>query len=160
MSRQHNARETIRRTVLVASTSDLFLDILGTMIEQGGFRPAFCAQPEPASLSLTRTHPDLVLCDCEMLDTATNRLIAETLARGLPLLMTSPRGLSEIELDRLHLPDRARWLRFPIGHAEFRAALEEILPPPQPSAARAALPPARTGLDVVITVRALSSTRL
>ena len=159
MSRQYNARERIRRTVLVASTSDLFLDILGTMIEQGGFRPAFCAQPEPAPLSLTRTQPDLVVCDCEILDTATNRLIAETLARGLPLLMTSPRGLSEIELHRLHLPHRARWLRFPIGHAAFRAVLEEILAPPQPSAARAELPPVRTGLDVMVTVRALSSTQ-
>jgi hypothetical protein len=158
MSRQHNAREAMCRTVLVASTSDLFLDILGTMIEQGGFRPAFCAQPEPASLSLTRTQPDVVVCDCETLDTATNRLIAETLARGLPLLMTTPRGLSEIELDRLHLPHRARWLRLPIGRTAFRTVLEELLAPPQPSTARAELTPMRTGLDVMVTVRALSST--
>jgi DNA-binding response OmpR family regulator len=157
MSRQHNTRETIRRTVLVASTSDLFLDILGTMIEQGGFRPVFCAEPEPASLSLTRTQPDLVVCDCELLDTATNRLIAETLARGLPLLMTCPRGLSEIELDRLHLPHRAQWLRFPIGHAEFSTAIEELLAPPQPSVARTAALPARTRLEAMVTVRELSS---
>ena len=156
MSRQHNAC----KTVLVASTSDLFLDILGTMIEQGGFRPTFCAQPEPALLSLTRTRPDLVVCDCEILDTATNRLIAETLANGLPLLMTSPRGLSEIDLERLHLPDRTRWLRFPIGHAAFSAVLEEMLEPPRASStARAALPFARTGVDWAVTVRELSTTQ-
>ena len=130
MSRQPNARATRRRTVLVASSSDAFLDILGTMIEEGGFQPAFCLQPEPAPLSLTRTQPELVLCDCEILDLATNRLIAETLARGLPLLMTSPGGLSYSDVDRLHLPDRARWLRFPIGDAAFRAVLEETLAPP------------------------------
>ena len=159
MSRQPAACDTIRRTVLVASTSDLFLDIVGTMIEQGGFRPAFCAQPEPASLSLTRTRPDLVVCDCEILDAATNWLIAETLANGLPLLMTSPRGLFEIDLDRLHLPDRARWLRFPIGRAAFRAVLEQMLAPPRSSPARAALRRARTGLDWAVMVRELSSTQ-
>jgi hypothetical protein len=156
MSRHYNFPSAVARTVLIASTSDVFLDILGRMIEQGGFRPVFCTQPEPAALSLARTQPSLVVCDCEVLDTATNRLIAETLAHGLPLLMTSPRGLSEIELDRLHLPDRARWLRFPIGRVAFRAVLEELIALPAHSPA-AALPPARTGLDVVITVRALTA---
>lgn len=145
-----------RSTVLVASTSDVFLDIVGTMIEQAGFHPAFCIQPEPAPLSLARSRPRLVLCDCEILDHATNRLIAETLARSLPLLMTSPRGLSRVDLDRLHLPDRARWLHFPIGHAAFRAVLDGILAPPQHPVVSVAPLAAWGALEEENTVLALS----
>jgi hypothetical protein len=144
------------RTVLVASTSDVFLDIVGAMIEQAGFHPAFCIQPDPGSLSLARSRPGLVLVDCEILDNATNRLIAETLAHSLPLLMTSPRGLSQIDLDRLHLPDRTRWLHFPIGQAAFRAVLEGMLAPPQHPVVSVAPLAAWVVLEGAISVRPLS----
>ena len=157
MSRLATDRATSRRTVLVASTSDVFLDILGAMIEEGGFRPAFCLQPEPASLSLTRTQPELVVCDCEILDRATNRLIGETLARGLPLLMTSPRGLSHADLGRLHIPDRARWLRFPIGDDAFRLLLDETLAPLPHSVAPAPAPVSWARLDGIVRVHVVSN---
>jgi hypothetical protein len=136
--------------VLVASTSHVFLDILGTMIEGGGFQPAFCIQPEPAQLTLRRTHPALVVCDCEFLDGAMKRLIGESLARDLPLLMTSPQGLSHAELGRLYLPDRAQWLRFPIGDAAFRLLLEETLARLPSTFALAPRPDGSAGMDGIV----------
>lgn len=156
MSRLPSARATSRRTVLVASASDAFLDILGAMVEGSGFQPAFCLQPEPAALALTRTQPELVVCDCEILDGATNRLIAETLAQGLPLLMTTPRGLSDTDLGRLHLPHRAQWLRFPIGDSAFMALLEKTLAPLPRSVAPAVPPVPWLGLEGIVNVHVVS----
>ena len=52
-----------RGTVLVASGSSLFMNIVGDMLVDCGFTAAFPAESEAASLSVTRTQPALVICD-------------------------------------------------------------------------------------------------
>jgi len=54
-----------RGTALVASGSKLFMDIVGEMVADCDVGVAFPVTSEPAWLSVMRTQPSLVICDCD-----------------------------------------------------------------------------------------------
>ena len=126
MSRQL-IEQVNRGTVLVASTSSAFVDVVGEMIADCGFTLAAPVESEAPWLSLTRTQPVLVICDCNGPTTSVKRLIAEVVARRLPLLMTA--ALDEDHAGATILPDRVAWLAFPIALEAFRAAIDALLVP-------------------------------
>ena len=113
-------------TVLVASASDSFLDILGYMIRRCGLNPESCAADEPAESSLSRTHPCLVICDGDLPETAAARMITEVTAQRVPLLVSMPHGLSEHSVGVLPGVQR---LTFPVGQRAFASIVEALLEP-------------------------------
>jgi hypothetical protein len=115
-----------RGIILVASLSDSFQNILGHMIGRCGFTPAYCGEDEPASLSLSRTRPGLVVCDGDLPDAAASRLITEVTARRIPLLVSPAFGTSERDLG---VPVGAHRLTFPLGQIAFGAMVDELLEP-------------------------------
>ena len=141
MSQQLVEQVNRRGTVLLASTSSAFVDVVGEMITDCGFTPAVPAESEAPWLSLTRTQPVLVICDCNGSAVAVKRLIVEVVARRLPLLMTA--ALDDDHAGSTILPDRVAWLAFPMTLEAFRAAIDALLPPAR------ALEEALTGTPVI-----------
>jgi len=118
---------TPRGTVLVASASDSFLDIVGYMIGRCGFAPACCADDEPASISLSRTQACLVICDGDLPETTVSHMIAEVTARQIPLVVSVPFGA--LERDVAVLPGVQR-ISFPVGQKAFDLLMGDLLEPP------------------------------
>jgi hypothetical protein len=118
-----------RGTVLVASNSSVFINIVGDMLADDGFTIAFPAESEAAWLSVTRTQPAFVICDSGVSPTSINRLIAEVAARRLPLLMAWSHEEHDEYARGLVLPERVAWLAFPINCDAFRSTIDGLLPP-------------------------------
>ena len=118
-----------RGTVLVASSSSLFMNIVGDMLVDCGFTAAFPAESEAASLSVTRTQPALVICDSGVPEASIKRLIVEVVARHLPLLMAWSQEEHDEYAPGLVLPNRVAWLTFPIDRQAFRSTIDGLLPP-------------------------------
>jgi hypothetical protein len=123
---QSNELARSRGNILVASVSDSFLSILGHMIGRCGFVPAYCGEDEPASLSLSRTQPRLVVCDGDLPKAAASRLITEATARRIPLLVSPACATPEPDLP---VPAGAHQLAFPLGQMAFGAMLDELVEP-------------------------------
>jgi DNA-binding response OmpR family regulator len=128
MNRHVDGSMDSRGTVLVASDSSTFINIVGDMLVDGGFTVAFPAESEAAWLSVTRTQPALVICDSGVSQASLKRLIAEVAARRLPLLMAWSREEHDEYAQGLVLPDRVEWLAFPIHHDEFLATIDGLVP--------------------------------
>lgn len=126
MDRLAHSRIGNRGTVLVASSNDLFLDIVSGMVVDSGFAPASPVASEPAWLTLTRTHPCMVICDCDAPAPATQRLIAEATARGIPLVLSEQRAEQHIERT-LSFVHGVAWLTFPVSHEAFCGMLDALL---------------------------------
>lgn len=154
MSRHTNERPHARATVLLASDSGIFLDILSDMVGDCGFTPATPAPAEPPWLSVTRTQPAFVICDCGGLGARLKPLIAETVARGLPLLLASAAHDRDVS-QRWVLPPRVAWLAFPIDGAAFRALIDDLMTPTHGLRRTAALSVGGLSLDVGLTTRTL-----
>jgi hypothetical protein len=118
-----------RGTVLVASGSSLFMNIVGDMLVDCGFTAAFPAESEAASLSVTRTQPALVICDSGVPEANIEHLIVEVVARGLPLLMAWSQEEHDEYAPGLVLPNRVAWLTFPIDREAFSSTIDGLLPP-------------------------------
>ena len=136
MDRLAHSRIGNRGTVLVASRDALFLDIVSEMVVESGFASASPEASEPAWLSLTRTHPCIVICDCDAPAVPTQRLIAEASARGIPLVLSEQRIERQTEQrteehieHRLTLVHGVAWLTLPISHEAFCSMLDSLLPP-------------------------------
>jgi hypothetical protein len=126
MSQSHARSRDGRNTVLVASGSRVFIDIVGEMVAVSGRGIATSAHAEPAWLAVTRTQPALVICDCAGPEPEIKRLIGEVVARRIPLLMVAP--TDQPALARTWpLPDRVAWLEFPIARDLFHTTIDELL---------------------------------
>lgn len=118
-----------RGTVLVASSSSLFMNIIGDLLADCGFTTAFPAEAEASSLSVTRTQPVLVICDSSVPEASMKRLIGEVSARHLPLFLAWPRTEHDKYAPGFVLPERVAWLTFPIDREAFRSTIDALLPP-------------------------------
>jgi hypothetical protein len=145
-----------RGTVFVASGSKLFMNIVGEMVADCGLAVAFPVTSEPAWLSVMRTQPSLVICDCDAPAENLEGVIAEATTRHLPLLMAWSRTQHEQYAHGLVLPERVAWLTFPIDHKAFRATIDELLPEDVDSVHRLRLGGGGVQLDAAVRVRALS----
>lgn len=154
MSRHAEGRVDSRGTVLVASTSTLFMNIVGDMVATCGFTPAFPATAEAAWLSVTRTQPLLVIADCDGSEAAIKRLVVEASARRLPLLMA--RGQHGETVPHVLLPDGAAWLTLPMEQVAFQAMIDGLLPPAAAAVRRLTLAGAGVRVDAAIAVRTLA----
>lgn len=129
MRAHHDRRSDIRRsTILVTSNSLAFVQIVGDMVSSSRFTVAIMMPAEPAWLSLTRTQPVLVICDAGVPQDSVRRLITETLARRLPLLMLGMTEEQESARER-RLPTGVAWLPFPLARDVFESAIDELLTP-------------------------------
>ncbi len=129
MNRSADGFVDSRGVVLVASSSSLFMSIVGDMLTVCGFETAHPAASEAAWLSVTRTQPALVICDSGIPAATIKRLIAEVCTRHLPLLMAWPREEHDVHAAGLVLPDHAAWLTFPVDRDAFRATIDALVPP-------------------------------
>jgi DNA-binding NtrC family response regulator len=126
MDGHEHSRIRTRGTILVASGNDLFSAIVREMVVDSGFAPAAPAASEPAWLTLTRTQPCIVICDCDAPAATTQALIAEASARGIPLVMSEQHA--EHHIERALTLARVAWLRFPVSHEAFCVMLDALLP--------------------------------
>jgi len=113
--------------VLVASTNTDFAAAMGQMVIEAGFTPGFPARLEGPWLSITRTQPRVVICDCDAPVDRFHRLIAETLSRSVPLIMVhgAERSATSAELAPV---ERVTWLRLPVSPTEFRRIVRALVP--------------------------------
>ncbi|HEY9226429.1 MAG TPA: hypothetical protein VIP11_07285, partial [Gemmatimonadaceae bacterium] len=121
-----------RGTILVASPSGAFADIIGGMIEYNGFTPAYPAGAESASLSITRTQPCVVICDCDVPADSIRRLIFEASTRRVPLLLAGPLLADAPEWRGARartFGHRVEWLALPVSREDFGATLDSLAPP-------------------------------
>ena len=128
MDGHEHSRIGNRGTILVASRNGLFSDIVSEMVVDSGFAPASPVASEPAWLTLTRTQPCIVICDCDAPAATTQPLIAEASARGIPLVLSEQHAEHHIERT-LTLARGVAWLRFPVSHEAFCVMLDALLPP-------------------------------
>ncbi len=145
-----------RGTVLVASGSDLFMDIVRDMVADCGLAVVFPLTSEPAWLSVMRTQPSLVICDWDAQATNLAGVIGEAAARHVPLLMAWSRDRHEHYAPGLALPERVAWLTFPVGRDEFRSTIDALLAPDIDSVHHASFAVAGVGVGVGVRMRTLS----
>jgi hypothetical protein len=129
MQSQYGGRAENRGTILVASSHTLFTDLVGEMVARCGFTPAYPASNEPTWLSLTRTQPCIVICDCSAPADGIQRLITEASTRRIPLVLSDARMKQRADEGSLVLPVQVAWLTFPIARDAFAAMLEAVLLP-------------------------------
>jgi hypothetical protein len=80
-----------RGTILIASTDSTFLGIVGRMVVDSGFTPAYPADREAPWLSVTRTQPCIAICDWDAPVEQIQQLVSEACARHVPVAsLTSP----------------------------------------------------------------------
>jgi len=115
-----------RNIVLIASESGLFIDIVGGMAGECGFEVTAPAPAEPSWLSVTRTQPALVICDCTGPAPNVKRLVVEAVARGLPLLIVATPQERAVA-QSWPLPSCVAWLELPIAREPFRTAIADLM---------------------------------
>lgn len=142
-----------RGTILVAGNT-LFTDIVGEMVERSGFSPAYPAAEEAPRLSLTRTHPCVVICDCAAPGDGIQRLIAATASRRIPLVLSDTRMQQREDAETL--PPHVAWLTFPISQAAFSEMLDGLVPPSTDVVQSAAIRIAGVTIDAAVSMRPLS----
>lgn len=128
MQTQYGPAEN-RGTILVASSHALFTDLVGEMVGRCGFTAAYPAGREPSWLSLTRTQPCVVICDCSAPAEGIQRLITEASARQIPLVLSDARAKQRAEEGSLVLPQQVAWLTFPVTRDAFAALIDTVLQP-------------------------------
>lgn len=129
MQTHYNGPAESRGTILVASSHALFTDLVGEMVGRCGFTAAYPAGREPSWLSLTRTQPCVVICDCSAPADGIQRLITEASARQIPLVLSDARAKQRAEEGSLVLPQQVAWLTFPVTRDAFAALLDTVLRP-------------------------------
>lgn len=157
MDRHEGSRIRNRGTVLVVSRSDLFSDIISEMVVDSGFASASPVASEPAWLTLTRTEPCIVICDCDAPADNTQSLIAEASARNIPLMLSDRRFEHHIQRT-LTLARRLVWLTLPVTQAAFGALLDGLLPSTAYSQHRVAVSGPGMSMEAAFSVRALIGT--
>jgi hypothetical protein len=155
MNRDDDAIRRRHSVVLIGSGSSVFIDIVGDMIGECGFEVTTPAPAEPPWLSVTRTQPVLVICDCMGPELNVKRLIVETVARRLPLLIVAAVH-EQVVACTWPLPDCVAWLEFPIARDRFRTTIDELMTPRRTIMQRSLmLHGAGVTIETAITVRTL-----
>jgi hypothetical protein len=145
-----------RASALVVSGSDLFMNIVGDMVADCGLAVVFPLMSEPPWLSMMRTQPSLVICDCDRPAVSLKGVLGEASVRHLPLLMAWPRSRHDHYARGLALPERVAWLTFPVGHDAFRSTIDGLLAPKLDSVHGVRLAAPGVRLDAAVRVRTLS----
>lgn len=156
MDRTAGSRGGSRGVVLVASRSALFADIVGGMVSDSGFAPAFWAESEPAWLSITRTQPCIVICDCEGPRSDVQRLLSDASVRRVPVLLSRSQRGNEFE-PVLSIGQRVGWFAFPSTHDTFQATLDQLMPVVRPTIFRGTVGLMGMRADAALSVRTLSA---
>jgi hypothetical protein len=159
MQWQNVRRETNRGTILIASRNALFADIVGEMVARCGFAPAYLVGHEASPMSLARTRPCIVICDCAAPAEGIQLLIADASSQRIPVMLSDTRMLPSDDVDGLMLPERVAWLRLPISRHAFSAMLDELLPPPAEVIHEATASVAGITIDTAVSMRPLSLAR-
>lgn len=128
MSKGVVARVESLGMVLVASTDTVLAAAVGRMVSQSGFTPAFPTGFEGPWLSVTRTQPHVVICDWDAPVARLQRLIVETAARRVPLVIVHRTEPSPV-LPTLASVERVTWIKFPVSAATFGRVLADLMPP-------------------------------
>jgi hypothetical protein len=141
-------------TILIVSGSPVFADILSTMVVAAGFRAAYPAGTESVELTMTRTQPRLVICDCANAVNNIQRFLIEIASRGLPLMLCEPLDVPAIDRE-LATARRVVWFTLPISADAFRSLIDGLLDPILDEVHRVTASIAGIGLDAGIKVRPL-----
>jgi hypothetical protein len=102
-----DGRVESRGTILVASTNGLFMDDVGRMVADSGCTAAYSAALESPWVSVMRTQPRVVICDCDAPIQRVQRLIVEASLRRVPIA----------------------WLTLPVSQDAFCSMLDALVPP-------------------------------
>ncbi len=115
-------------TVLVASTNTAFATTVGQLVRDCGFAPAFPTEFEGPWLSLTRTQPRVVICDYDAQVGLVHRLIVESSARRVPLVVFHSAERSPAS-PAFAAVERITWLKLPVSPVVFGRVLRDLVPP-------------------------------
>jgi hypothetical protein len=127
---QNDGPAKTRGTIMVASSNALFTDIVGDMVVSCGFTPAYPVGQAESWLSLTRTQPCIVICDCAAPVEGIHHLISDASAPRIPLVLSDTRMQQRSDEPTLPMPRHVAWLTFPVSLEAFSAMLETLLPTP------------------------------
>jgi hypothetical protein len=141
-------------TILIVSRSAVFADVLSAMVVAAGFRPSFPAGTESAGLTMTRTQPRLVICDCSNAVDNIQRFLVEVSSRGLPLMLCEPLDVPAIDRE-LATARRVVWFTLPISRDAFRALIDGLLDPVLDEVHRVTASIGGIGIDAGMRVRPL-----
>jgi hypothetical protein len=156
MQWQNDGREPNRGTVLVASGNALFADIVGEMVARCGFAPAYLVGHEASPMSLARTRPCIVICDCAGPAEGLQRLIVDASSQRIPLVLSDTRMQQSDDVEALTLPQHVAWLTLPISRDAFSAMLDRLVPPPADVIHQATASVAGITIDTAFSIRPLS----
>lgn len=121
-------RDAMRRpAVLVASRDATFIDVVGTMVADAGFRPEFVGTDEPAWLTMLRTQPCVVVADRAAPVDGMPLLAAHATARRVPVLLLGPHANADVP-PTLAPRDEASGASLPAAGSAFPSAPDEPLP--------------------------------
>jgi hypothetical protein len=141
-------------TILIVSRSAAFADVLSTMVVAAGFRPSFPAGTESVALTMTRTQPRVVICDCSNAVDNIQRFLVEVSSRGLALMLCEPLDVPAIDRE-LATAKRVVWFTLPISRDAFRALIDGLLDPVLDEVHRVTASVGGVGIDAGIQVRPL-----
>lgn len=150
-----SARRAHRGVALVASRSGLFMDIVGAMIADAGFTPAFATSGETPSHLLARTRPALVVWDVAGTDAKMRPVLADAALHHLPMLLVWNRGEDDVYIRNVVLPTRVAWITFPIQRHVFRATIDRLVVSAVPFVHRVSVGHRGISLDAGVAVRCL-----
>ena len=122
---RERAHRRNRGTILVASTNLAWASVVGEMVADSGFTPAYPAERETPWLSVTRTRPCIAICDCDVPMERIQRFVLEAWARHVPVLVSATGRSSTAQSLK---PRRVARFRFPVSPEAFRSMLERLLP--------------------------------
>ena len=159
MQSNNNERLGNRGTILIASNHALFADVVGEMVVDSGFGVAYVVDEEAPWLSLTRTQPCIVICDCAAPAEGIQRLIVEASVRDIPLVLSDARMQRRVDEGSLVLPQRVAWLTFPVSRIAFAGMLDALLSPSPADAMPEIVPLALVPDDHEVDTPALADAR-
>jgi hypothetical protein len=141
-------------SILIVSRSAVFADILSAMVVAAGFRPSFPAGTESVALTMTRTQPRVVICDCSNAVDNIQRFLVEVSSRGLPLMLCEPVDVPAIDRE-LATAQRVVWFTLPMSREAFKALVDGLLDPLLDEVHRVTASIGGLGIDAGIRLRPL-----
>lgn len=128
MDGNREAQPRRRGTILVASENPGFATAVGDMVLRAGFNVAFPAPREGPWITLARTQPCVVICDCDAPVSRIQPLLSETSVRRVPLLFSGA-WQQCCDTRRLNPQHRFGVMTFPVSFEIFSGMLDALLAP-------------------------------
>ena len=144
-----------RGTILVASANAVFADVVGGMVLDNGFKAAYPTGVETPWVTVARTQPRLVICDCDAPIGRIERLLLDVSVRRVPLVLSRAPDTG-VDTRSLTLPPRFALATFPMSHLAFSAMLDALLPTVIESIDPARARVEESKIDPAMRIRALS----